>query len=88
MSVCRDCHATIKFVTLDTDTVMPVDPIAVPDGPVAATGTKKLTGFYLSKDKPMRDGHRRYMPHHATCHRGKPRVTAEDRAPSLFDPTT
>lgn len=85
MSVCRDCHATIKFVSLDTGKVMPIDPIPHPRGNVAATGGRALTGYVLSKDKPLRDGYRTYMPHRAACDTGEPRKTAGERTPTLFD---
>lgn len=87
MSTCRDCLATIRFVILDTGKPIPVDPIPYADrGNVAAKpqGTR-LVGHVISRDKPLQDGQKRYVPHRASCKPDKPRVLAKDRTPALFD---
>lgn len=90
MTICHDCHAQIRFVRLDTGRPIPIDPIPYPDkGNVAAKpqGTT-LVGYVISKAKPLKAGYETYMPHRASCRPDKPRVHAEDRTPTLFDPPT
>lgn len=86
MATCRDCAAAIKFVTLDTGRPIPVDPHPFPDrGNVAARNNSgALTGYVMSRTKPLRDGYQRYLPHHATCRPPKPQGQGQ-RPPSLFD---
>ena len=86
---CMYCHALIVFVKLDTGRPIPVEPVPYPDkGNVAAIRNKRtgvLTGYVISQTKPLLDGYERFMPHRATCHPEKPRVTAPNRAATLFD---
>ena len=86
--VCRYCHGTIIFVRLDSGKPIPVEPIPSPDkGNVAAQRlpSGRLTGYVISRDKPLREGFERYLPHQANCKPDKPRATATKRAASLFD---
>jgi hypothetical protein len=88
MSTCRDCYATIAFVRLDTGKPIPVDPVPYPDkGNVAARRLPDgdLVGHVISAAKPLQPGQERYLPHRATCHPDKPRVTHADRTPALFE---
>jgi hypothetical protein len=86
VTICHDCHATIRFVRLDTGRPIPIDPIPHERGNVAAreAGTT-LVGYVISASKPLRPEYWTYLPHRATCRPGKPRVHAEDRTPTLFD---
>lgn len=83
MSACRYCHATIRFVRLDTGKAIPVNPQPDNTGTVAADwqGTT-LVGYVTSRTKPLRDGYRLYRAHRADCHPDKPRTS---RPPSLLE---
>lgn len=87
MSQCRFCYATVKWVRLDSGRPIPVEPIPFPDrGNVAARLVgHTLQGYVMSRDKPLQPEYDRYVPHKASCNPEKPRVTAADRTPSLFD---
>jgi hypothetical protein len=88
MSTCRVCHATIKFVRLDSGRPIPVDPIPTPDdkGNVAAKLVgSTLEGYVISAAKPLLDDYQTYRPHFASCKPNKPRVTIKERTPTLFD---
>lgn len=87
MTDCRYCLATIRFVKLDTGASIPVDPIAQPDrGTVAAkVQGRDLAGYVMSQTKPLQPGYSRYVVHRASCKPDKPKVTADQRAASLFD---
>jgi hypothetical protein len=87
VSTCRFCFATIKFVRLDSGKPIPVDPIPFPDrGNVAARLVgHTLEGYVISQAKPLKPGFQTYVPHKAACKPEKPRVSAADRTPALFD---
>lgn len=84
---CDRCDGMIVFVKLDTGGTMPVDPVPVPDGNVAAKRwpDKKLRGHVISAARPLDDGQQRYRPHFASCEPTEPLVPASQRAPGLFD---
>jgi len=86
MASCGHCHATIRFVQLDTGSAMPVDPVPNPEGNVAARpqGTV-LVGYRITKARPLEPGYRLFMPHRAACRTDEPRVLAKDRTPTLLD---
>lgn len=89
MSTCRNCYATISFVSLDTGKALPINPVPDPTGNVIAkrAGTK-LRGYVESREKPFREneGFRRYRPHHADCHTEaeRPRVARAEAPAPLF----
>lgn len=77
------------FVTLDSGKAIPVEPIPhLGRGTVAATRGRdgKLRGHVMSRDKPEQPGQSRYVVHRAACKPDKPKVSASQRALSLFDP--
>lgn len=87
-SVCRSCHATIRFVKLDTGRAMPVDPHpSAEHGNVAATKRPggQLHGHVISDAKPILDGQQRYTPHFASCKPQKTPAKPAARPASLFD---
>ena len=99
MSICRNCYAVIKFVTMEsTRKNVPVEPIPDPTGTVAARKVKpaaygmhpRLFGYVLSKDRLLEDGYELYLAHHAECARLAPvknptKKRTEPVQPELFD---
>jgi hypothetical protein len=87
MSTCRDCHAPIRFVELDTRKAIPVDPQPSSDGNVAIQqlSRHKWFGYVTSKAKPLRPGFTLHRPHHASCKPNEARVAYADRTPALFE---
>jgi len=87
MAACRDCAAPIRFVRLDTGSLLPVDPLPHETGNVAARlYGNRLVGFVISKDhRPGPLDSFRLVPHHATCEaRKKPKQPAPPADESLF----
>lgn len=86
-SVCRFCHATIKFVKLDSGKPIPIEPHPFPDrGTVAARLVAgRLEGYVTSAAKPLLPGYDTYVVHRANCKPDTPRVAPSERAASLFD---
>lgn len=85
--VCRDCHATIKFVRLDTGRLIPVEPIPNTRGNVAAAKRPggRLIGYVISEKRPLEPGFASYVPHFADCKQARRPKTPTPRPPSLFD---
>jgi len=87
MTECRDCAAPIRFVRLDTGSLLPVDPLPHDTGNVAARLCgNRLVGFVISKDHhPGPLDSFRLVPHHATCEaRKKPTTPKPPPDPALF----
>lgn len=86
MATCNSCHATIRFVTIDGKAI-PVNPTGTHhQGTIAGKTTgRSLTGYWLSKARPVEAGFLRYVPHRITCHPAEDRKLATERTPSLFD---
>lgn len=78
LAECRDCHEPIRFVRLNTGSLIPVNPRENPSGSVAASiNAMGLVGFVISKDhRPGPLTPYRFMPHAATCSERKPEPKA------------
>jgi hypothetical protein len=90
LRACRDCGAPIRFVSLPTGAI-PVDPHPHPGGNVAAmaTGSGRLYGHVISKDRPRLDVETTWMPHAASCpQRAEIRAKKPAPPPTLFDEET
>lgn len=84
---CRDCGRLLRFVRLNTGSILPVDLEPVPEGTVAARLTGgRLVGFVISRDhRPGPLESYRFVPHQATCPaRQRPKTTPAPEDPSLF----
>lgn len=73
MSTCRFCQAAIQWVRLDSERSIPVNPQPDPTGNVAAAWQgPTLTGYVLSKGRPLLDGYRLFRPHKCRLPPGRP----------------
>lgn len=84
-SECRACHEPIRFVKLDTGSIIPVNPRPAPDnGNVAAQLVGgRLIGHVIAHDKPARAAQPfRFRPHFATCE-NLPARQQSDPAPAV-----
>lgn len=86
LAECRDCHDPIRFVRLNTGSLIPVNPRENPAGNVAASITGMgLVGFVISKDhRPGPLTPYRFMPHAATCSERTPSNPPTPADPALF----
>lgn len=82
---CRHCGHQVRYVSLNTGKVMPVDLAPDEDGNVAAhLRGGRLHGYVLRKDETPPTGWQRWMPHIATCG-NRPGAKPTPRPITLFD---
>lgn len=85
LTECKDCHLPIRFVTLDTGSRLPVNPMPDAHGNVAAHRTgRELFGWVVSRSNPILARMDLFMPHHATCAARQP-APKPAPPPTLFD---
>lgn len=88
LAECRDCHEPIRFVRVGKS-ALPVNPLPGDHGNVCALIVAgQLHGYVISKTRPWDPKYLRFMPHHATCGKGKNRAKAAPEDPGLFTLTT
>lgn len=77
---CRDCHEPIRFVSLDSGRMMPVNPLPSTEGKgsiAARQSGYRLEGFVICRDRlsdpryPLR-----FTAHYATCIEQRPQRPA------------
>lgn len=88
LAECRDCHDPIRFVHLNTGSVIPVNPAESITGNVAAVKVGgQLHGHVISRERPYQARMLRFTPHAATCEEiARPEPTPEPEPdPVLFE---
>ena len=89
MGECALCHDPIVWITLDTGSRMPLDPLPLdeldPRGNVAARVIGgRLHGWVISREHPLDPLMLKMRPHAATCPVIRDRQQHRDQHPSLF----
>lgn len=88
---CPACHATLRWIEMETGRLFPCDPVPTPNtGTVAArlVGSRYVAGYIVTARKPLREGFTLFDPHYRVC--DMRRRAKKPRPPALFDydPTT
>jgi len=97
LSECRACADPIRFVRLDSGSLMPVNPKPGATGTVcarlvmslsSAVGGKELRGYVISRERPADPSWPyRFVVHHATCSERTPAAAPKPAPapdPALF----